>query len=74
MFSRRLLTLSLDDEPLWVQLVVQPVGDRWAGMILADGVEPRGPDELKGLAFFADTTAEVERLAKAYLGMEESAN
>jgi hypothetical protein len=42
---RRLLTRTLTQDPTWVQLSVQPVGDRWAGMLLADGVAPPGLEE-----------------------------
>jgi hypothetical protein len=38
----RLLTLGPDNEPLWVQLYVYPVGDQWASVIVADGVVPPG--------------------------------
>ena len=69
----RLLTLGPDDAPLWVCLYVQPVEDRWAAMIVADGVLPPGPDEVKGTAFFGETADEAEQLAHAYL-MAESAN
>ena len=61
-------------EPLWVPLYVHPIGDRWAGRILADSVDPPGPEELKGLVLFADTAAEAERMAKAFLRMSEPAN
>jgi hypothetical protein len=43
---RRLLALSLDHASIWVQLSVQPIGNRWAGMILADGVAPPRTGEL----------------------------
>jgi hypothetical protein len=71
---RRLLTLGLDDEPIWVWLYVQPVEDRWAAMLIADGVTPPGPGELKGLTFFGGTAEEAERGAKAYLGQGEAVN
>ncbi len=66
MRSRRILTIGPDDEPIW--LYVQPIGERWAAMLVADGVTPPAPDELKGLSFFGDTPEEAERVAKAYLG------
>ncbi len=72
--SRRILTRGEDDEPVWVWLYVQPIGERWAAMLVADGVQPPGPDELKGLAFFGDTAEEAERVAKAYLGEGEAVN
>ncbi len=60
---RRFLTLNGDNEPMWVRLNVLPMGERWAATILADTAEPPALDELKGLSFFGDTPAEVERLA-----------
>ncbi len=48
MQSRRLLTLSPDNEPLWVRLYVQQIGDRWAAMLLAD--EEPAPSAVVGLA------------------------
>ena len=74
MQARRLLTIGPDGEPLWVALYVQPVEDRWAAMIVADGVLPPGPDEVKGMAFFAETAEEAEQQARAYLGVCEPAN
>jgi len=53
---------------------VYQVGDQWASVIVADGVAPPRPDEVKGIGFYADTPEEVERLAKAYLGLTESVN
>jgi hypothetical protein len=35
-----MLTLGPDDETIWVCLYVQPVGDRWAAMLVADDVTP----------------------------------
>jgi hypothetical protein len=46
---------------------VRPVEDRWAVMIVANGVLPPGPDEVTGSAFFADTADEAEQMANAYL-------
>ena len=59
---------------MWVQLSARLIGERWAEMIFPDGVEPPEPEELKGLVHFADTAAEAERLAKAFLGLGEPAN
>ncbi len=72
--SRRLLTLGPDDDPIWVWLYVQRVEDRWAAMLVADGVMPPGPGEMKGLTFFGDTPEEAERVAKEYLGQGEVVN
>jgi hypothetical protein len=64
----RLLTLGPDNEPLWVQLYIYILGDRRTATILADGVAPPGPDEVKGLSFFGDTPAEAKELVLRYLG------
>jgi hypothetical protein len=53
--SMRLLTLGPDNERLWVQLYVFPVGDQWHSAIVADGVTPPGPDAVKGIGLYADT-------------------
>ena len=47
MCSRRLLTLGPSDEPLWVRLYVQSLGDHWTAMIVADSVEPVLPENVK---------------------------
>ena len=72
MRSHRLLTLGPDDEPLWVRLYVQPLGDQWAAMIVADGVLPPEPEALKGTVFFGTTAEEAEALAKAYLAQNDA--
>ncbi len=64
----RLLILGPSDEPLWVRLYVQPVGDHWTAMIVADSVEPPKSGELKGTGLFGDTAAEAKELALRYLG------
>ncbi len=74
MRSRRILTLGPDKETLRMRFYVQQIGDSWAAMIVGDDVLPPGPDELKGMAFFAATPEEAEREAKAYLGLSEPAN
>jgi hypothetical protein len=74
MNPRRLLTLGLDNEPLWVRLYVHQIGETWAAMIVADDAPAPGPGELKGMAFFAATAEEAERAAKAYLGCSEPGN
>lgn len=43
-------------------------------MIVADGVEPPLPDELKGMGFFGNTMPEAKELALRFLGLSESAN
>jgi hypothetical protein len=58
---------------MWVRLYVPEVGEAWAAMLVADGVVPPEPGEVKGLSFFADTAEEAEREAKAYLGQGEGA-
>jgi len=74
MLSRRLLTLTPDNEPLWVRLYVQQIEERWAAMIVGDAALPPEPGSLKGTAFFGETQEEAEQLAKAYLGMSEPVN
>jgi hypothetical protein len=66
--SRRILTRGPSNEPLWVQLYLYPLGDRWVATIVADGVAPPGPSELKGTAFFGDTPAEAKETALRYWG------
>jgi hypothetical protein len=66
--SIRLLTVGPANEPLWVQLYLYALGDRWVATILADGVAPPGPNELKGTAFFGDTPAGAKELALRHLG------
>ena len=34
--SIRILTVGPDQDPLWVRLYVQPIGERWAAMIVGD--------------------------------------
>ena len=41
-------------------------------MIVADGVLPPEPEELKGIVFFGATAEEVEALAKAYLAQNDA--
>ncbi len=71
---RRLLTLGPDNEPLWLRVYVQQIGEAWAAMIVGDDVLPPGPGELKGMAFFAATPEKAEGEALAYLGQSEPAN
>jgi len=68
MRTRQMLTHAPKDGPLWVRLYVHPIEEKWAGIVVADRESPPEPDSLKGLAFFADTAEEAERLAVAYLG------
>ena len=68
----RLLTLGPSDEPLWVRLYIQSLGEEWAAMIVADGVLPPEPEELKGTVFFGATAEEAEALAKAYLALNDA--
>jgi hypothetical protein len=63
----RLLIHGLSNEPLWVRLYVQPMGDQWTAMIVADSVDPPKPGELKGTGFFANTPAEAKDMALRYL-------
>ncbi len=54
--------------PLWVQVYVQPVGPRWAAMIVPDGTAPPEPGELKGTVLFADWAELAEARAVAFFG------
>ena len=74
MSTHRILTLGPDSEPKWVRLYVQPVGQEWAAMIVADDVEPPVPVELKGRSFSGNTPAEAKELAPRYLGLSEPMN
>ena len=71
---RRLFTVSPDNEPLWLRLYVQPYGDHWAAMLVADDVPPPDPGTVTGLTFFGATAEEAEHEAKAYLGLSEPMN
>jgi hypothetical protein len=71
---RRILTQGPSDEGLWVRIYVRPLGDRWAAMIVSDDEAPPQPDQLKGLAFFADTADDAEQQALDFLGMSAGRN
>jgi hypothetical protein len=45
---------------------VQPIGERWAAMILGDDASPTGQDEIMGNACFGDTADKAERVAKTH--------
>jgi hypothetical protein len=60
MHAHRLLTFGPDQDPLWVRLYVQPIGERWAAMIVGDESLSPGPDEVRGQGFFGDTPEEAE--------------
>ena len=59
----RLLTLGPDNEPLWVRLYIQPIGEQCAAMIVADDMEPLMLGVLGGTGFAGDTLAEAKGLA-----------
>ena len=65
---RRFLILDAKNEPTWVRLYVQPIGEQWVAMLVADGAEPPHAGKLKGLGFFGDTPAEVTELALRFVG------
>lgn len=65
---RRLLTLSPNNDPLWVRLYVHRIEDMWAAMLVGDDVPPPEPGTLMGLGFFGATPEEAEDAAKTYLG------
>ncbi len=74
MIMRRLLTLSPDNEPLWVRLYVHKIEDGWAAMLVGDDAPPPEPGTLMGLGFFGETREEAEHAAKTYLGCSEPVN
>ena len=74
MLTHRLLTLSPDNEPLWVRLYVQKIEDMWVAMLVGDDVLPPEPGTLKGLGFFGATPEAAEDAAKTYLGCSEPVN
>lgn len=71
---RSFLSLSPTTEPLWVCLRVREIDAVCAAMLVADGVTPPAPGELKDLGFFAETAEDAELAAKAYLGQNEPRN
>ena len=71
---RRVLTQGPSNEALWGEVYTRRIGDRWAAMILRDDDTPPGYEELKGVAFFADTPEEAEQGALVYLGMCSECN
>jgi hypothetical protein len=44
-----------DNEPMQIRFYVQPIGERWAAMIVGDESLSPGPDEVRGQGFFGDT-------------------
>ncbi len=66
--ARYFLTVGPDNESLWVRLYLQPVGEQWVALLVAEGAEPPAPGKLKGMGFFAGTPAEAEELALRYVG------
>jgi hypothetical protein len=46
---RRFLLLDAKNEPQWLRLYVQPIGEQWVAMLVADGAEPPRAGKLKGL-------------------------
>jgi hypothetical protein len=74
MHSSRRLTFGPSNEPLWAKLYIRQIGEKWAGMIVAENETPPLPDQLKGLALFGDTPGEAEQQALDYLGMGVARN
>ena len=66
--ARRFVPLDTENESRWVRLYVLPVGGQWVAVLVAEGVAPPRPDNLKGMGFFGDTPAEAEALALGYVG------
>jgi len=46
---RRLLTLGSDNDPKWVRLYLQLVGEQWAVIIIGDGVTRPKHERVKSL-------------------------
>ena len=65
---RRSLIYGPANEPLWVRLYVQQFEATWAAMIVPEAESPPEPGRLQGIAFFAATAEEAERLALRHLG------
>ena len=65
--SMRVLTVSLDHEPLWVRLYVYPLAEGWTAANLADGAPPPELSSLRGMAFVGKTSEDAQRLAVEYL-------
>jgi hypothetical protein len=74
MGSRRLLTVGPENDPLWVRLYVQPVGESWAAMLVGEDVSAPESDELKGLGFLGPTAEAAERGALDCVGLNEPVN
>jgi len=72
--STRGLTGGPDNALLRVPFYICPIHDRWSVPLVADGVAPPGPDEVKGVGVFGETADEADRLAKACLGLSEPVN
>ena len=68
MQPRRFVTLDAKNEPRWVRLHVQSIGDQWVAAVVPDGVEPPKPGKVKGMGFFGGTHAEATELALRYVG------
>lgn len=64
---RRIFALGPRAEPVPVNLLVQPLGQAWAAMILATDAPLPDPGRLRGISFLGDTPDEAEGLALDYL-------
>ena len=62
---RRLLTVSPDNEPLWVRLYVEPYADRWAAMLVGERGAHPDPGTRTGLTRCGATPDEVDGGAQA---------
>ncbi len=74
MSSRYVLRHNAAGESEWLQVYVAPIGNRFAAMILAEEEMRPAPGQLKGLAFFGDTTIAAETQALHYLGAVDPHN
>lgn len=74
MQMQRIFTLGPQDAPLCARRSVQPFGDQWSAMILADGAAPPGPGDLKGVTVFEAAAEGAEAQAKAVPAVREPQN
>ena len=63
MRSRWLLTMGPSNEPIWVRLYLQPLGDEWAAIIVGDTtMSQSGKVRRSGLSAYGTEAAIQNRL------------
>jgi hypothetical protein len=65
----RILTLGLNDVPVWIRLYLGRTGSRWVGMLLPDDAPAPQAGTLNGIAVFGTTSEEARALALRYLSV-----